>query len=94
MSDLHFKSARQLASDIRRGKISAVEALDAFLARVDRFNPRLNAIIAMDVEGARRRAKTTVVTSSGWMIASRPWSSAIACTMYPTKSATVPNSHQ
>ena len=57
MSDLHFKSARQLASDIRRGKVSAVEVLDAFLARVDRFNPTLNAIVAMDREGARRRAK-------------------------------------
>jgi len=57
MSDLHFKSARQLASDIRRRKVSAVEVLDAFLARVDRFNPKLNAIIAMDVEGARRRAR-------------------------------------
>ena len=57
MTDLHFRSARQLASDIRRGRISAVEALDAFLARVDRFNPTLNAIIAMDREGARRRAK-------------------------------------
>src|SRR4030095_15371413 len=57
MSDLHFKSARLLASDIRRRTVSAVEVLDAFLARVDRFNPKLNAIIAMDVEGARRRAR-------------------------------------
>jgi len=57
MSDLHFRSAKQLASDIRRGKIGALEALDSFLARVERFNPTLNAIIAMDMEGARRRAR-------------------------------------
>ncbi len=53
----HFRSAKQLASDIRRRKIGALEALDLFLARVDRFNPRLNAIVASDVEAARRRAR-------------------------------------
>ena len=53
----HFRSAKQLASDIRRGKIGALEALDLFLARVDRFNPQLNAIVASDVEAARRRAR-------------------------------------
>ena len=57
MTDLHFRSAKQLASDIRRRKIGCLEALDAFLARVDRFNPKLNAIVVMDVAGARRRAK-------------------------------------
>jgi amidase len=53
----HFRSAKQLASDIRRRKIGALEALDLFLARVDRFNPQLNAIVASDVEAARRRAR-------------------------------------
>ncbi|MGH7315461.1 MAG: amidase [Candidatus Rokuibacteriota bacterium] len=57
MTDLHFRSAKQLASDIRRRKIGCLEALDAYLARVDRYNPRLNAIVASDVEGARRRAR-------------------------------------
>src|SRR5260370_9142196 len=49
--------AKQLASDIRRRKVGCLEALDAFLARVDRFNPKLNAIVVTDVDGARRRAK-------------------------------------
>ncbi|MFI5328654.1 MAG: amidase [Candidatus Rokuibacteriota bacterium] len=53
----HFRSAKQLASDIRRGKIGCLEALDLFLARVDRFNPQLNAIVARDAEAARRRAR-------------------------------------
>lgn len=57
MSAPHFRSARQLAADIRRRKIGALEALDLFLARVDRFNPQLNAIVASDVEAARRRAR-------------------------------------
>src|SRR5512144_2613897 len=57
MTDLHFRSAKQLASDIRRRKVGCLEALDAFLGRMDRFNPRLNAIVVTDVEGARRRAR-------------------------------------
>jgi len=57
MTDLHFRSAKQLASDIRRRKVGCLEALDAFLLRMDRFNPKLNAIVVTDVEGARRRAK-------------------------------------
>ena len=57
MTDLHFRSAKQLASDIRRGKVGCLEALDAFLARVDRFNPKLNAIVVTDVDGARRHAR-------------------------------------
>src|SRR5258705_6160509 len=57
MTDLHFRSAKQLASDIRRRKVGCLEALDAFLARVDRFNPKLNAIVVTDVDGARGRAK-------------------------------------
>ena len=57
MTDLHFRSAKQLAQDIRRRKVGCLEALDAFLARMDRFNPTLNAIVVTDVEGARRRAR-------------------------------------
>jgi amidase len=53
----HFRSARQLASDIRRRKIGCLEALELFLARVDRFNPQLNAIVVRDPEAARRRAR-------------------------------------
>jgi len=57
MTALHFRSARQLAGDIRRGKIGCLEALDAFLARMERHNPKLNAIVVTDVDGARRRAR-------------------------------------
>jgi amidase len=57
MTDLYFRSAKQLASDIRRRKIGCLEALDVFLGRMDRFNPKLNAIVVTDVEGARRRAR-------------------------------------
>ena len=57
MSDVAFRSAKELAGLIRRKKIGALELLDAYLGRVEKYNPKLNAIIAMDVEGARRRAR-------------------------------------
>ena len=55
MIDPHFRSAKQLAADIRRGKIGCLEALDLYLARMERFNGTLNAIVVTDVDGARRR---------------------------------------
>jgi len=54
---MHYKSATELASLIRRKKVSALELLDHFLARVDKYNPKLNAIIWMDRDKARKRAK-------------------------------------
>ncbi len=41
---------------IRAGTMSARDVLEMFLDRVDRFNPKLNAIIVQDREGARRCA--------------------------------------
>jgi amidase len=46
MSDLCFASARELASLIRRRKLSAREAMIAHLAQIDRLNSKLNAIVA------------------------------------------------
>ena len=57
MDQLHYKSATELASLIRRKKVSALELLDHFLARVEKYNPTLNAIIWMDRDKARKRAK-------------------------------------
>ncbi len=49
--------ARRLAGMIRRGKIGCLELLDHYLARVEQYNPALNAIIVTDIPKARRRAK-------------------------------------
>jgi amidase len=57
MIDPHFRSAKQLASDIRRRKLGCLEVLDLYLARMERFNGKLNAIVVTDVDGARRRAR-------------------------------------
>ncbi|HEX2215508.1 MAG TPA: amidase [Xanthobacteraceae bacterium] len=57
MQDIAFWSAKKLAGHIRRRKVGCLELLDHYLARVERFNPPLNAIIATDIEGARKRAR-------------------------------------
>jgi amidase len=55
--DLVFSSATDLSAAIRDRKISAVELLDAHLAQIDRHNQAVNAVISLDREGARERAK-------------------------------------
>src|SRR5258705_5447047 len=52
-----FRSAKELAADIRKKKIGCLELLDLYLQRVEKHNPELNAIIATDLEGARKRAR-------------------------------------
>ncbi|WP_095200951.1 amidase [Mesorhizobium carmichaelinearum] len=55
--DIAFSSTTELAAAIRNREISAVEALDAHLAQIDRHNAAINAVISLDREGARERAK-------------------------------------
>ena len=55
-SSLHYKGAHELAAMVRNKEISAVELLETFLARVEIHNPKLNAIIWMDRDGAMERA--------------------------------------
>ena len=54
---LPFRTAKQLAAAIRKKKIGCLELLDLYIERIDAHNPELNAVIAMDVEGARKRAR-------------------------------------
>src|SRR5258708_17741061 len=54
---LPFKTAKQLAAAIRKKKIGCLELLDLYVKRVEVHNPALNAIIASDIPGARKRAK-------------------------------------
>ena len=57
MTDFAFRSAVELAEDVRERRIGCVELLELHLARVGRFNPALNAIVVLDAERARLRAK-------------------------------------
>jgi amidase len=56
MTDLHFRSATSLMRGLRQGEFSARELLEHFLARIDRLNPSINAVILQDRPGARARA--------------------------------------
>ncbi len=53
MDDTAFASATRLAGEIRDRKIGCLELLDLFVARAERFNPALNAVIAWQVDAAR-----------------------------------------
>ncbi len=56
MTDLHFLSAAELARMLAAGDVGSVELLDHFLARIDRFDGDVNAVVALDADRARRRA--------------------------------------
>ena len=53
---LAFASARTLASMVREKKVGAVELLDFYLGRIDRLNPRVNAVILQRADEARKEA--------------------------------------
>ncbi|MER9949672.1 amidase [Mesorhizobium sp. M0047] len=55
--DSIFSSTGQMAAAILDRKISAIEALDAHLAQIDAHNDAVNAVISLDRERARSRAK-------------------------------------
>ena len=57
MDDIVFSTAAALAAAIRAKQVSALDVLEAHLAQIARHNPRLNAIVTLDEEGARRRAR-------------------------------------
>jgi hypothetical protein len=46
-ADLCDLEGRELATLIRRRRVSAREVMDAHLARIHRVNPKVNAIVAM-----------------------------------------------
>jgi hypothetical protein len=53
---VHFKSATELTSAIRRGEISSVDLLNLYLERIQRYNKGINAVVALDISAARARA--------------------------------------
>jgi len=56
MTDLAFQSATALLAALRRREVSSRELLEHFLARVERWNPVVNAVVTLDPERARAAA--------------------------------------
>src|SRR5689334_5710616 len=57
MTDAAFQTASQWVAEILTRRIGCLELLEFYLARVARFNPALNAIIAMRPDQAREQAR-------------------------------------
>src|SRR6185437_5778131 len=57
MEDLAFLPAGQLAARLRRQPGGALDLVELYLARIEKFNPGLNAVIALDAERARAAAR-------------------------------------
>ncbi len=55
--DHAFASTTALAERLRRREIGCLELLEHYLARIARENPRLNAVVTLDAERARTRAR-------------------------------------
>lgn len=57
MDDLYYDSATDLAARVRRGDLSPVEVVDAFLERIDRRNDETTAYVTVAEEEAREAAR-------------------------------------
>ncbi len=58
LRNLAYRSAKQLASLIRRQKVGCLELLNHYIERIERYNTRINAVIFTDIEAARKRARS------------------------------------
>ncbi len=56
MTDLGLRSAVELVAMLQKGDVGSRELLDHYVARVERLNPALNAVVTLDVERARKAA--------------------------------------
>jgi len=56
-SDINFLPARKLARLLRMRKLSAVEVVKAFIAQIERLNPKVNAIVTFLPEEALKEAR-------------------------------------
>src|SRR3984893_13467140 len=57
MDSIYFADIADVALKIRTRQISPCEIVDAHLERIEKLQPKLNAFVHVDVEGARRQAQ-------------------------------------
>jgi amidase len=57
MTDIEFRTARELASDIAAKKISSLELTDRYIERIERRDDGVNAVVVRDFERAREAAQ-------------------------------------
>jgi len=59
MTAIHDMSAAELLAAYKTRKLSPVEAVEAVIARIEAWEPRIKALYAPDFEGARKQAKAS-----------------------------------
>ena len=52
-----FDSAHEILEKIKQREVSSLEVLESFLAQVEKVNPTINAVVALDIERAKEKAK-------------------------------------
>ena len=57
MDSIYFADIAEVADQIRSKEISPREVIDAHLDRIETLQPKLNAFVHVDAEGARRQAQ-------------------------------------
>lgn len=60
-----FPTACDVAKAIDAGRTTATEVVESFLDRIARLNPRLNAVVTLDADGARRAARQADAARAG-----------------------------
>ena len=51
-----FNSAHEILEKIKQREVSSLEVLESFLTQVEKVNPTINAIVALDIERAKEKA--------------------------------------
>jgi amidase len=57
MDEIIYASATEIARAIREKEVSSEEAVEAYLARINEVNPKLNAFVQLTADAARTRAR-------------------------------------
>ncbi|MGH8765459.1 MAG: amidase family protein, partial [Burkholderiales bacterium] len=70
--DICFTPARKLAQLIRTRKLSATEVMKAFIAQIERVNPKVNAIVTFLPEQALKQAKAADRSKTKGLLAGLP----------------------
>lgn len=66
--ELHFSTIWETAELLRRKQLSAVELAEAYLQRIDQYNPSLNAYLTITANRALRQARQAdqEISRGGW----------------------------
>ncbi|MFN2359481.1 MAG: amidase family protein, partial [Marinobacter sp.] len=57
MNPLHYRSAIELVSDLKDGKLTSINVTGAFLDRIRQHNGTINAVVTLDEEKAMEQAR-------------------------------------